>query len=58
MTLVLTERVQGCCPRGCGRTLILGAHGYVTCSWRDCPEPDAATKLLEREWWREPEDCE
>ena len=39
-------RVQGRCPMGCGETLFLGAGGYVTCSWIDCPEPDAATRLL------------
>lgn len=41
-------KVQGRCPRGCGETLFLGDGGYVTCSWVRCPEPDAASKLLER----------
>lgn len=41
--------VQGRCP-ACGRTaLILGSGGYVTCSHLDCPEPDAASTLLERD---------
>lgn len=31
---------------GCGNTLFLGAEGHVTCSFIDCPEPDAATRLL------------
>lgn len=39
-------RVKGRCPMGCGETLFLGQGGYVTCSWRDCPEPDAASRLL------------
>jgi hypothetical protein len=35
---------------GCGKTLFLGAGGYVTCSWIECPRPDAAADiLLERE---------
>lgn len=32
---------------GCGSTLFLGADGYVTCSYLDCPEPDAVTTLLQ-----------
>lgn len=40
-------RVQGNCP-ACGHAaLFLGAGGYVTCSVGPCPEPDAATTLLE-----------
>ncbi|MER7813830.1 hypothetical protein [Streptomyces sp. NPDC096153] len=40
--------VQGRCP-ACGKTsLFLGAGGYVTCSRLECPEPDAASTLLER----------
>jgi Family of unknown function (DUF6085) len=31
---------------GCGDTLFLAAEGYVTCSYIDCPEPDAASRLL------------
>ncbi len=39
--------VAGKCP-ACGYgPLFLGAGGYVTCSWIKCPEPDAATNLLE-----------
>jgi hypothetical protein len=39
--------VTGDCP-ACGHpTLFLGAGGYVTCSLIDCPDPEAATKLLE-----------
>ncbi|MFD9763213.1 DUF6085 family protein [[Kitasatospora] papulosa] len=39
--------VQGRCP-ACGNTrLYLGDGGYVTCPRLDCPEPDAASTLLE-----------
>lgn len=38
--------VQGYCPMGCGETLLLGEGGYVTCSWIECPDPEAVTKLL------------
>jgi hypothetical protein len=41
--------VQGRCP-ACGwTTLFLGDGGYVTCSRADCPQPDAASTLLERD---------
>lgn len=41
--------VTGCCP-ACGwTTLFLGEGGYVTCSRVDCPQPDAASTLLERD---------
>lgn len=41
--------VKGRCP-ACGWTsLFLGDGGYVTCSRIDCPEPDAASTLLERD---------
>lgn len=40
--------VQGRCP-ACGTSgLFLGSGGYVTCSLAACPEPDAASTLLER----------
>jgi hypothetical protein len=40
--------VQGQCP-ACGRaSLFLGSGGYVTCSVAKCPEPDAASTVLER----------
>lgn len=40
--------VKGCCP-ACGTAgLFLGDGGYVTCSLIGCPEPDAASTLLER----------
>jgi hypothetical protein len=41
------RRVRGHCPMGCGETLFLGSGGYVTCSLIGCPEPDAASTLLE-----------
>lgn len=38
--------VQGRCP-ACGHeVLILGEGGYVTCSLLECPDPEAAHKLL------------
>lgn len=43
----MSERVVGRCPMGCGETLFLGSGGYVTCSWVECPQPDAASDLLE-----------
>ncbi|MFJ5886824.1 DUF6085 family protein [Streptomyces californicus] len=40
--------VQGRCP-ACGAiSLFLGSGGYVTCARIECPEPDAASTLLER----------
>jgi hypothetical protein len=40
--------VQGHCP-ACGRGgLFVGEGGYITCPHLDCPEPDAASTLLER----------
>jgi hypothetical protein len=40
--------VQGNCP-ACKRAgLFLGSGGYTTCSNPDCPEPDAATTVLEQ----------
>ncbi|MEU6661224.1 hypothetical protein [Streptomyces sp. NPDC046821] len=40
--------VKGRCP-ACGTAgLFLGDGGYVTCSLIGCPEPDAATTVLER----------
>lgn len=50
--------VQGHCP-ACGRTaLILGTGGYVTCGNLDCPQPDAATTLLERDVREQPAEPE
>lgn len=41
--------VQGRCP-ACGWTsLFLGSGGYVTCARAECPQPDAASTLLERD---------
>ncbi|WP_435610874.1 hypothetical protein [Streptomyces sp. C10-9-1] len=39
--------VQGRCPACGSASLFLGDGGYVTCSRIDCPEPDAASTLLE-----------
>jgi len=41
-------RVRGRCPACRGESLFVGEGGYVTCSRIDCPEPDAASTLLER----------
>lgn len=38
--------VQGYCPLGCGQTLFVGDGGYVTCSYSECPRPDAASDIL------------
>lgn len=41
--------VSGYCPMGCGKTLFVGSGGYITCSWIDCPKPDAVSILLEED---------
>jgi hypothetical protein len=40
--------VQGRCP-ACGgsQSLFLAEGGYVTCARVECPDPEAATRLLE-----------
>lgn len=38
--------VAGHCPMGCGRTLFLADGGHITCSWRDCPDREAADTIL------------
>lgn len=38
--------VAGYCPMGCGRTLIAGASGRVTCSSPRCLNPEAVHNLL------------
>jgi hypothetical protein len=38
--------IQGYCPMGCGQTLFLGSGGYVTCSYLQCPKPDAVSVIL------------
>ncbi|MDH6116873.1 hypothetical protein ABH930_000292 [Kitasatospora sp. GAS204A] len=40
--------VQGRCPACTRSTLILGAGGYVTCAHLECPDPTAASNLLEQ----------
>jgi hypothetical protein len=39
--------VQGRCPACGGESLFVGSGGYITCRRIECPEPDAATTLLE-----------
>lgn len=43
----MSEKVQGYCPMGCGTTLFLGSGGYVTCSLDKCPNPSAASDILD-----------
>jgi hypothetical protein len=57
MTDRMTD-VQGHCP-ACGwASLFLADGGHITCSRLECPNPDAASQLLERrpattqEWLR------
>lgn len=40
------QKVMGFCPMGCGATLFLGEGGHVTCSFVECPAPDAVDRLL------------
>lgn len=47
--------VQGRCPACAGSSLFLANDGYVTCSRIDCPEPDAATTLLEQQSREQPQ---
>jgi hypothetical protein len=41
--------VQGHCPACTRTTLILGANGYITCAHLDCPNPTAASDLLDQQ---------
>lgn len=43
----MTERIQGRCPACGSQSLFLGSGGYVTCGVLRCPEPGAATDLLQ-----------
>lgn len=43
-----SPNVQGYCPACRGQSLFLGSGGYVTCRRLDCPDPEAATKVLEQ----------
>lgn len=40
--------VVGACPSCGNESLFLGDGGYVTCAILRCPEPGAASDLLER----------
>jgi len=42
----VSVRLVGNCPMGCGPHLFVGAGGYITCAWIDCPHPDAVSTLL------------
>lgn len=44
----LHPTVQGRCPACRGESLFLGSGGYVTCARLDCPDPEAATRILEQ----------
>ncbi|SEO83287.1 hypothetical protein [Actinacidiphila rubida] len=48
--------VKGHCPACGGTSLFLGEGGYPTCSRAECPEPDAASTLLERDARRQDAD--
>lgn len=48
LTSTSFPEVQGHCPACRGSSLFLGSGGYVTCTRIDCPEPDAASTLLEQ----------
>lgn len=39
-------RVQGECPMGCGSTLFVGAGGWITCSYIQCPDPTRVSDML------------
>ncbi|MFJ3089074.1 hypothetical protein [Streptomyces sp. NPDC086838] len=41
--------VQGRCPACQATSLFVGSGGYITCARIDCPTPDAASSLLERD---------
>ncbi|PAZ15637.1 hypothetical protein CLM62_12640 [Streptomyces sp. SA15] len=41
--------VQGRCPACGGSSLFLAEGGYITCARLDCPNPDVASQLLERQ---------
>jgi hypothetical protein len=41
-------KIVGHCPRSCGETLYADSGGYIFCSNPDCPQPDAAHKLLDK----------
>jgi hypothetical protein len=43
-----TPSVQGYCPACRGESLMLGVGGYVTCRRDDCPDREAATRVLEQ----------
>lgn len=47
--------VQGRCPACHRESLFLGDGGYVTCRRLECTDPEAATKLLERDPTANPE---
>lgn len=32
---------------GCGQTLFLGAAGYITCGYVECPDPESVSTILD-----------
>ena len=40
--------VMGYCPSCGSSSLFLDSGGYVTCSWIECPEPSAASKMISK----------
>lgn len=39
--------INGCCPMGCGRTLVAYADGNIWCSRSECSRPDAVAQILD-----------
>lgn len=48
--MTMSERthvdVAGCCPMGCGATLVVGDGGHIVCSSVACSNPTAVDELL------------
>jgi hypothetical protein len=42
----LDRAIKGYCPMGCGETLFRSDTGYITCSYEDCIDPSAVSKIL------------
>lgn len=42
------RNIQGRCPACHGESLFLADGNYVTCARLECPDPEAATRILER----------
>lgn len=40
------SEIMGCCPMGCGWTLVADQDGHILCSLPDCPRQTAAAEIL------------